>query len=38
MAQNNLDTKTLENWLWEAACKINGLKLPKIYKYWGIFN
>ncbi|PNS01843.1 hypothetical protein X928_01985 [Petrotoga miotherma DSM 10691] len=29
MAQNNLDTKTLENWLWEAACKINGLKLPK---------
>ncbi|KUK82916.1 MAG: N-6 DNA methylase [Petrotoga mobilis] len=29
MAQNNLDAKTLENWLWEAACKINGLKLLK---------
>ncbi|KUK14799.1 MAG: N-6 DNA methylase [Petrotoga mobilis] len=24
MAQNNLDTKVLEIWLWEAACKIRG--------------
>ena len=24
MAKNGLDVKTLENWLWEAACKIRG--------------
>jgi len=34
MAQNNLDTKTLENWLWEAACKIRGpIDAPKYKDY-----
>ena len=30
----NLDTKTLENWLWEAACKIRGeIDAPKYKEY-----
>ena len=24
MASSNLDVKTLESWLWDAACKIRG--------------
>jgi len=32
--QNNLDTKTLESWLWEAACKIRGaVDAPKFKDY-----
>jgi len=34
MSQNNLDTKTLESWLWEAACKIRGpVDAPKYKDY-----
>jgi len=38
MANKELDIGTLENWLWEAACKIRGeVDAPK---YWAsiIFN
>ena len=32
--KNNLDTKALENWLWEAACKIRGeIDAPKYKDY-----
>ncbi len=32
--QNNLDTKTIESWLWEAACKIRGeIDAPKYKNY-----
>ena len=31
---NSLDIKTLENWLWEAACKIRGeIDAPKYKDY-----
>ena len=31
---NNLDISTLENWLWEAACKIRGeIDAPKYKDY-----
>lgn len=31
---NKLDIKTLENWLWEAACKIRGeIDAPKYKDY-----
>lgn len=34
MATNNLDISTLENWLWEAACKIRGpVDAPKYKDY-----
>jgi type I restriction enzyme M protein len=34
MAKNILDVKTLENWLWEAACKIRGpIDAPKYKDY-----
>ena len=34
MPKNNLDIKTLENWLWEAACKIRGeIDAPKYKDY-----
>ena len=34
MANNQLDTSTLENWLWDAACKIRGpVDAPKYKDY-----
>lgn len=34
VARNNLDIKSLENWLWEAACKIRGeIDAPKYKDY-----
>jgi len=34
MAKDNLDISTLENWLWEAACKIRGpIDAPKYKDY-----
>lgn len=34
MTKNVLDVKTLENWLWEAACKIRGeIDAPKYKDY-----
>jgi len=34
MGKQNLDTKTLESWLWEAACKIRGaVDAPKFKDY-----
>ncbi len=34
MATNELETGTLENWLWEAACKIRGeIDAPKYKDY-----
>lgn len=34
MSHNNLNTKSLENWLWEAACKIRGeIDAPKYKDY-----
>ncbi len=34
MTEKKLDTKTLENWLWEAACKIRGpIDAPKYKDY-----
>ena len=34
MPKNNLDIKTLENWLWEAACKLRGpIDAPKYKDY-----
>ena len=34
MANNRLDVTTLENWLWEAACKIRGeIDAPKYKDY-----
>ena len=34
MGDKKLDTKTLENWLWEAACKIRGeVDAPKYKDY-----
>lgn len=34
MSENKLDTKTLESWLWEAACKIRGeIDAPKYKDY-----
>ncbi|HOP56052.1 MAG TPA: type I restriction-modification system subunit M N-terminal domain-containing protein, partial [bacterium] len=34
MEKNKLDIKALENWLWEAACKIRGpIDAPKYKDY-----
>jgi type I restriction enzyme M protein len=34
MAEHTLDLPTLENWLWEAACKIRGpVDAPKFKDY-----
>ena len=34
MVKNGLDVKTLENWLWEAVCKIRGeIDAPKYKDY-----
>ena len=36
MGDKKLDTKTLESWLWEAACKIRGEIDQLVYKLYGL--